>query len=43
MQIRAGEEVFREKPAAMVLNTASDIADCNQMLSQIILAGSTEL
>eukprot|EP01051_Picozoa_sp_SAG22_P016005 SAG22_NODE_2180_length_2878_cov_1.324217_3_plen_537_part_00 len=38
-RIGAGELILRERPAAMVPSTADNVADCNQMLAQIIAAG----
>ena len=40
--IRAGEEVLREAPAAFAANTSSNADDCHQMLAQMIMAGHTE-
>lgn len=40
--IRPGEEVLREKPAAMVYNTDNNVEDCHSMLARILIASTTE-
>ena len=40
--IRPGEEVLREKPAAMVYNTDNNVEDCHCMLARIVIAGTQQ-
>jgi tetratricopeptide (TPR) repeat protein len=40
--IRAGEEVLREAPAAVVHNSGSNVSDCTHMLAYILIAATTD-